>query len=140
MSRVPVSPTGSRTNAHDIEPASSPRTRARCGSTARTTKRSSAVGRHREDVADLDLLELREDPVRARDSGVVETVVAVPAGAPAPHLHQPRPDGSRSSADRDGVRPADLGVRHQLVTWQRSGGLAGNRANRTPRYRSRCDG
>jgi hypothetical protein len=71
---------------------------------------------HREDVAGLDLLKLRTDPLGAPDTAVVLTVVAVLASALASHLHKPGPDLSGASTDRDGVVPPDLGVRHQLIT------------------------
>ncbi len=94
----------------------------------------------REDVADLDLLKLWNDPVRARDTSVVQAVVAVPASAPAPHLDQPRPDLGGTGTDRDRVRPPNLRVGHPLVTRERSLRLIGKRTNRTPRHHGRHDG
>jgi hypothetical protein len=47
---------------------------------------------HRQEVPDVDLLQLREDPLRTRLAEVVDPVVAVPASPVQPHLHQPRPD------------------------------------------------
>jgi hypothetical protein len=91
--------------------------------------------RHREDVADLDPLEFRNDPLRARDASIVQAVVAVPASAPTAHLHKPRPDVSRASPDRDGVVPPDLRVGNQLVARQRLRRLVRQRTNWTPRHR-----
>jgi hypothetical protein len=136
MRRVLVSSTGSSTNANDIEPVSSPRISARSGFHP-DDEAILRLRRHGEDVAGPDLLELRNDPFRAPDTAVIETVVAVPTSAPAPHLHEPGPDVSGASADRDGVIPSDLGVRNQLVTWQRPRRLVSPRTNRPPRYHRR---
>jgi hypothetical protein len=84
-------------------------------------------------------LKLRNDPVRARDTSVIKAVVAVPAGASAPHLDKPRPDlGGWGRIVIACVHPTFASAT-RLVTRQRSPGLAGKRTNRTPRHHGRHD-
>ena len=129
-----VSSAGSSTNAQDIWSASSPRHECPAWLDDPDDKAVPCLWRHREDVADSDLLEFRNDPLRARDASVVQAVVAVPASAPAAHLHKPRPDVSGVSPDRDGVAPPDLGVGSQLVARQRPHRLIRQRTNWAPRH------
>src|SRR5687767_14560438 len=57
-----------------------------------------------EYVADANVLELRDDPPRARPAPIVEEVIAVPPRTTAgTHLRKPRPHHRRLSAQDDRV-------------------------------------
>ena len=80
-----------------------------------------AVGPGRHHVADVEVLELRHDPVGTRSAAVVDPVEAVPPGAPVPaHLHDPGPDGLGGRVDDDRPRRVQLGARDQVVAGHRA--------------------
>jgi hypothetical protein len=58
--------------------------------------------------------------VGARLREVVEHVVAVPAGAAEPDLHEPRPNLFGARGDRDRAREVEVGLLADLVAGQRS--------------------
>ena len=78
-----------------------------------------AVG---DEVADVDVLQLRDDPVRAgpvqRKQQLIDPAGGVPAGAMPAHLHQPGPHAVGGRVDVDGVIGDDLGSAHDVVAGQ----------------------
>jgi hypothetical protein len=60
---------------------------------------ASSAGIGRQLVPERHSLPLRHHSVGAWSAGVVEQVVAVPAGTPAAQLHEPRPDNGRRRVD-----------------------------------------
>jgi hypothetical protein len=73
---------------------------------------NSAVRRGCEVISDRDPLTLAVDVLGTRDASIVEAIPAVPAGAVAAHLNEPRPDARWRGADRHGHRRAALAARN----------------------------
>ena len=70
---------------------------------------------HRHPLPDLELLEFLDDLARARDSEIVQQVVAVKACLQAAHLDEPRPDRLRRRVDGDRAGASELGLRTEIV-------------------------
>ena len=86
------------------------------------------IGPRRDSIADVEVLQLPRDLLGARNPGVVEAVVAVPAAAAEPHLHEPRPDSPAGRIDRDRHRRASARVGDDLVAGKRASNLILGRA------------
>jgi hypothetical protein len=75
-----------------------------------------------QDIPDLEVLPLREDPVSAvhlEAEEVLDPVIGVGARTARAHLDQPRPDRRRRSVDPDRSRRNDVGGVEQVVPRQR---------------------
>ena len=110
---------GSRA-ARGRRPSSSPRRGGRstsaCPGSSRLRHEERALPQ-RYAIADVQLLQLGHDPIGAvniESEDVLQSVVAVQAAAPLPHLDEPRPDGGGRSRDCDGARGGERRA------WQRA--------------------
>jgi hypothetical protein len=98
------------------------------GSTAFTHCSCLPIRTQRNDVADRQVLELWNDPLRAVPAQVVEPVIAVPTGPSQADLNQPRPDLFRRGGDRNGSRGVERGPRNIVIARHRTPNLRIGRA------------
>src|ERR1700680_3261828 len=74
------------------------------------------AGKRGHNVADSEMLQLRDDFRRARSSTIVDPIVAVPAGTAGTHLHEPTPHGVRRRCNTHGVHHSARRVADKAVS------------------------